>query len=82
MDKEAFNRQLKEETEWIGKITREFLPKDIVYQKTIADAMEYSLMAGGKRLRPLLMQETFRMFGGTTDAVELFMAAIEMIHTY
>ena len=48
MDKEAFNRQLKEETEWIGKITREFMPKDIVYQKTIVDAMEYSLMAGGK----------------------------------
>ena len=57
MDKEAFNRQLKEETEWIGKITREFLPKDIVYQKTIADAMEYSLMAGGKRLRPMIMWE-------------------------
>ena len=83
MDKEAFNRQLKEETEWIGKITREFLPKDIVYQKTIADAMEYSLMAGGKRLRPMIMWETYKMAGGSGESLVLpFMAAIEMIHTY
>ena len=83
MDKEAFNRQLKEETEWIGKITREFLPKDIVYQKTIADAMEYSLMAGGKRLRPMIMWETYKMAGGSRESLVLpFMAAIEMIHTY
>lgn len=83
MDKEAFNRQLKEETEWIGKITREFLPKDIVYQKTIADAMEYSLMAGGKRLRPMIMWETYKMAGGSEESLVFpFMAAIEMIHTY
>lgn len=83
MDKEAFNRQLKEETEWIGKITREFMPKDIVYQKTIVDAMEYSLMAGGKRLRPMIMWETYKMAGGSEESLVLpFMAAIEMIHTY
>ncbi|RJW99853.1 polyprenyl synthetase family protein [Clostridium sp. AF15-41] len=44
--------------------------------------MNYSFQAGGKRLRPLLMQETYRLFGGTGKVVEPFMAAIEMIHTY
>ena len=46
------------------------------------EAMEYSLMAGGKRLRPMLMQETYRLFGGNDMVIEPFMAAIEMIHTY
>ena len=44
--------------------------------------MEYNLMAGGKRIRPMLMKETYEMFGGTGKIIEPFMAAIEMIHTY
>ena len=43
---------------------------------------EYSMTAGGKRLRPLLLQESFRLFGGTGEAVKPFMAAMEMIHTH
>ena len=39
-------------------------------------------MAGGKRLRPMLMWESYRLFGGEGAAIEPFMAAIEMIHTY
>ena len=46
------------------------------------DAMSYSMLAGGKRLRPMLMQETYRLFGGADSVIEPFMAAIEMIHTY
>ena len=46
------------------------------------EAMEYSLMAGGKRLRPMLMMETYRLFGGETEVIYPFMAAMEMIHTY
>lgn len=46
------------------------------------EAMEYSLMAGGKRLRPMLMRETYLLFGGEGNLVEPFMAAMEMIHTY
>ena len=47
------------------------------------EAMNYSLLAGGKRLRPILMRETYRMCGGEDGrAIERFMAAIEMIHTY
>ena len=59
-----------------------FLPKEEGYQKTVLEAMNYIVSAGGKRLRPMLMLETYRMFGGTSKVIEPFMAAIEMIHTY
>ena len=52
------------------------------FQGMIFDAMVYSVTAGGKRLRPILMNETYVMFGGNTEVIEPFMAAIEMIHTY
>lgn len=60
-----------------------FLPEKEGYQKTIFDAMEYSYLAGGKRLRPRFMYEVYRMFGGDNEKmIAPFMAAIEMIHTY
>ena len=77
-----FSEELRERTGQAEEIVYRWLPRQMGRQQTIVEAMNYSVTAGGKRLRPLLMQETFRMFGGTTDAVELFMAAIEMIHTY
>ncbi len=61
---------------------KSFLPKEEGYQQEIMEAMNYSVLAGGKRLRPLLMYETFRLFGGEGEDVRPFMAAIEMIHTY
>ena len=66
----------------IEDILQEYLPKQKGYQKIIMEAMGYSLLAGGKRLRPMLMQETFRLFDGHSGALKPFMAAIEMIHTY
>ena len=78
-----FKRELKERTENIEKILAVFAPEEQGFQKTIFQAMNYSLMDGGKRLRPLLIQETYRLFGGSHEAViHPFMAAIEMIHTY
>ncbi len=68
--------------EAIESILEKYLPAKEGHQKLIMEAMEYSVMAGGKRLRPMLMQETFHMFGGEGSIVEPFMAAIEMIHTY
>lgn len=59
-----------------------FLPDIEGQQKTIFEAMEYGVTAGGKRLRPILMNETFQLFNGKGDVIEPFMAAIEMIHTY
>lgn len=66
----------------VEQIVTSFLPKEEGYQKTVLEAMNYSVSAGGKRLRPMLMLETYRMFGGTSKVIEPFMAAIEMIHTY
>ena len=69
-------------TEQIEAVIRAYLPEEEGLQKTVISAMNYSLLAGGKRLRPMLMQETYRMFGGRSKVVEPCMAAIEMIHTY
>ncbi len=77
-----FKEEQKNKIAGIENILARFLPEAAGYQKIIMEAMEYSLMAGGKRLRPLLMWETFRMFGGTGAVIEPFMAALEMIHTY
>ena len=61
---------------------RRFLPEQYEYQKTIVDAMSYSVLAGGKRLRPMLMEAAYQMFDGIGQDIDFFMAAIEMIHTY
>lgn len=76
------NREIGRRAEEIEKIIKEYLPKEEGYQKTIMKAMNYSILAGGKRLRPMLMLETYRLFGGTSKTIYPFMAAIEMIHTY
>ena len=77
-----FKEEQKEKVEKIEAILREYLPEANGYQSVIMEAMEYSLMAGGKRLRPMLMRETSRLFGDETEALCPFMAALEMIHTY
>ena len=66
----------------IEQIIKGYLPVEEGWQKTIMEAMNYSILAGGKRLRPMLMQETYSLFGGKSKVIEPFMAAIEMIHTY
>jgi geranylgeranyl diphosphate synthase type II len=76
------NKELIRRTQEVEAILDQYLPKETGYQKTIFQAMNYSLKVGGKRLRPILMQETYRLFGGTSSALQPFMAAIEMIHTY
>lgn len=82
MEETVFQTLLQEKVTAIEDILKEYLPEEKGCQKTVLEAMNYSVMAGGKRLRPMLMQETYRMFGGTEEVVEPFMAAIEMIHTY
>lgn len=73
--------ELKVRTAEVEAVIEEYLPEESGHQKTIFEAMNYSMRAGGKRLRPMLMQETYRLFGGTGREIEPFMAAIEMIHT-
>lgn len=73
---------LEEKVRCVEAILKEYLPKEAGFQKTVTEAINYSFLSGGKRLRPLLMQETYRMLGGKEKVIEPFMAALEMIHTY
>lgn len=77
-----FKEEQIKKAEEIEAVLKKYLPMLSGLQKVIGEAMEYSLLAGGKRLRPMLMKETYRLFGGKETIIEPFMAAIEMIHTY
>lgn len=78
-----FKKELDQRTAYIETILCSYLPKEEGGQKLIMEAVNYSLLAGGKRLRPMLMLEVYRLFGGNEEeTVKPFMAAIEMIHTY
>ena len=77
-----FEQMRKEKIAHIEKVLVKYLPKEEGYASRVMEAMNYSALAGGKRLRPMLMEETYRMFGGIEEVIEPFMAAQEMIHTY
>ena len=74
--------EIRVRTEEVEQMIMKYLPAEENYQKTIMEAMNYSMLAGGKRLRPMLMLETYRLFGGQSKVIEPFMAAMEMVHTY
>ncbi len=77
----TFEQELAMKTEEVEEIIERFLPAEEGLQKTIFTAMNYSVRAGGKRLRPILVMETFRLFDGHGKAAEPFAAALEFIHT-
>ena len=77
-----FQDELNRRTEETEKVLASYLPKEEGFAKTMAQAMNYSVLAGGKRLRPMLILETLRMFGGEEKLAYPFMAAMEMIHTH
>ena len=77
-----FKDEMKQKVAQIEIILDEYLPAQEGLQKTVLTAMNTTVKAGGKRLRPMLINETYQMFGGKGDIVKPFMAAIEMIHTY
>lgn len=79
----TMKEQIAERTKEIETIIYRYLPEELGPQKTVLEAMNYTMKAGGKRLRPMLMEETYRLFGGCDEEIiRPFMAAIEMIHTY
>ena len=77
-----FKAEMNERVEQIEQILDQYLPPKEGLQKTVLTAMNTTVKAGGKRLRPMLINETYKMFGGEGDIVKPFIAAIEMIHTY
>ncbi len=75
--------KIREKAARIDAVIDKYLPKEEGPAATVMTAMNYSIHVGGKRLRPMFMEETYRMFGGKRDDIIFpFMAAIEMIHTY
>lgn len=82
LNKSQFMEELQQKVEHINNVLEKFLPVEEGKQRIIFEAMNYSVRAGGKRLRPILMEETYHMFGGSSAVIEPFVAAIEMIHTY
>ena len=77
-----FKEELAQCTAEAEEVLKRYLPKEEGFQKQVLEAMNYSALAGGKRLRPVLMAESFRLCGGQGDIVKPFMAALEMIHNY
>lgn len=77
-----FKEEQKKKIKQVEEIIQKYLPEETGFQKTVLAAMNYSVLAGGKRLRPLFMKETYVMFGGSGKEIEPFLAAIEMVHTY
>ena len=77
-----FQQQLATKITKIEQILSAYLPPEQGRARTVLQAMNYSVNAGGKRLRPLLLAETYTLFGGSEQVAEPFAAAIEMIHTY
>ena len=76
------DKLIAEKAARINDIVESYLPPADGFNRTVCEAMAYSVEAGGKRLRPMLMEETYRLFGGKSEVIKPFMAAIEMIHTY
>ena len=77
-----FNNSLKAKSDYIEDLLKKYMPKEDGYQSTIMEAMNYSLKAGGKRLRPILTLEACKVVGGNEEDAIPFAMAIEMIHTY
>lgn len=77
-----FKEVLEQKVKAAEQIVCSYLPEEEGYQRTVIDAMHYSVKAGGKRLRPVFMKEVYTLFGGHGKVIEPFMAALEMIHNY
>lgn len=78
----AFELYLQEITEQITNELQEILPAEWDVPQSLRDAMQYSLMAGGKRLRPLLVVAAAEAFGAERQAALPVACAVEMVHTY
>lgn len=77
-----FKETLQKKTKEAEEIVLQYLPAEEGFASLLAQAMNYNMTAPGKRLRPVLMMEAYRMYKGEGTLVHPFMAAMEMIHTH
>ena len=80
-EEKDFKAELAKRAALAEKIISGFLPEENGFYQTLSKSVNYSVQVGGKRLRPIIMKETFDLFGGTEETICHFMAAMEMIHS-
>ena len=78
------NKELAYKASDVDGMIYKYLPAEKGYQKTVLQAMNYSILAGGKRIRPILTLSVYDLLnkGEKTDEIYKFATAVEMIHTY
>ena len=77
-----FKEQLKEYQEIINKELEKYIRREEVPERILNNSMEYSLMAGGKRIRPILVMATYKIFNDNIEECMPYAVAIEMIHNF
>ena len=77
-----FKTELQERTDFAEAVIEKYLPEEHGFSGRMAEAVNYSMRAGGKRLRPVFMREAYQILGGEGEIIEPFMAASEMVHTH
>lgn len=77
-----YQEQLRIRTEYANEVIQKYLPVEEGYLTELVSAMNYSVMVGGKRLRPVFIDSVYRLMGGKSEIREPFMAAMEYLHTY
>ena len=77
-----FKEKLQKYIEIIDSALGKYLPEGGICPEILGEAMRYSLFAGGKRLRPVILLASCEAFGGRTEDALAFACAMEMIHTY
>lgn len=78
----SFDKALQEKKKQVEEHLYSYFSDYSGLQKTVFQAADYSLKAGGKRLRPVLLLEACTLFGGDAAKAMPFACALEMIHTY
>lgn len=77
-----FKTELQERTDFAEAVIEKYLPEEHGFSGRMTEAVNYSMKAGGKRLRPVFMREAYQILGGEGEIIEPFMAALEMVHTH
>ena len=77
-----FKTELKNYQDIVNKELEKYIRKDECIEKVLNSAMEYSLMAGGKRLRPILVIATYKLFKENIEECFPYAVAIEMVHNF
>lgn len=78
----SFHKELDLYTQQVNDLLEKVMNVDTGYADYLMDAMKYSVMGSGKRLRPIFMQEACKLFADPVPELPYFMAAQELIHSY